>query len=238
LPDSIIIWDKKDCNSLKSSKKKEIFNIDSSLSRTIQSLLIYILFLGVNVLNLECALALLSAISAIITIFYTIRDDSFQLSKKKFVISLVFVFVGMILITAKQPTIEEVFTIVVKQGIAEELIFRLGMLGILRRFLQDEKVMQKETWAILFLNSVLFSLLHHNIFLSTFILSLVYGYLFLKAGIVSSIIAHALWNFYHNLEALVVVVAVILTYESYIMLHSRKKPFFRWYKRSFDASED
>jgi membrane protease YdiL (CAAX protease family) len=160
------------------------------------------------------------------------------LSKEKFVISLAFVFVGMILINVKQPTIEEVFTIVVKQGIAEELIFRLGMLGILKSYLKVETILQKETWVVLFLNSGLFSLLHHNIFLSLFILSLVYGYLFLKFGIVSSIVAHALWNFYHNLEVLVFVAVVIFSYESFIKLRTRKKPFFRWYKRRFDSSED
>jgi len=223
---------------LKSSKYKEIFNIDNGLSRTIQSLFLYILFLGANVINLEFALATMSAISVIITIFYTTRDDSFYLSKKKVVISLAFVVVGMILIYVKQPTIEEVATIVVKQGIAEELIFRLGMLGILRRHLKGETIMQKEIWVVLFLNSGLFSLLHHHIFLSLFILSLVYGYLFLKLGILSSIVAHALWNFYHNLEVLVLVVVVIFSYESFIRLRSRKKPFFRWYKRRFDASED
>jgi len=180
----------------------------------------------------------MSAISVIITIFYTIRDDSFYLSKKKFFISLAFVFVGMILINAKQPTIEEVFTIVVKQGIAEELIFRLGMLGILRKHLKGETIMQKETWVVLFLNSGLFSLLHQNIFLSLFVLSLVYGYLFLNLGIVSSIVFHTLWNFYHSLEILVIVVVVIFSYESFIILRKRKRPFFRWYKRKFDAPED
>jgi hypothetical protein len=222
---------------LKSSKHKEVFNIDSRLSRTLQSLFLYILFLGANVINLDFALATMSAISVIITIFYTIRDDSFYLSKKKVVISLAFVVVGMILILVKQPTIEEVVTIVGKQGIAEELIFRLGMLGILRRHLKGETIMQKETWVVLFLNSGLFSLLHHHIFLSLFVLSLVYGYLFLKLGILSSIVFHALWNFYHNLEALVIVVVVIFMHESVIILRKRKRPFFRWYKRRFDASE-
>jgi hypothetical protein len=221
---------------LKSSKNKEVFNIDSSLSRTIQSLLIYILFLGANVINLEFALATMSITSIIITFFYYHRDGFFYISKKKVVIFLVFVFVGILLIMIKRPTIEEVFEIVVKQGMAEELIFRLGMLGILRIHLKVETVIQKETWAVLLLNSGLFSLLHHNIFLSLFILSLVYGYLFLKVGIVSSIVAHALWNFYHNLEVLVIVVVVILTYESFIKFRLRKKPFFRWYKRGFDAS--
>lgn len=221
-----------------SSKNKEVFNIDSSLSRTIQSLLIYILFLGANVINLEFALATMSIISIIITFFYYHRDGFFYISKKKFVISLVFVFVGILLIMIKRPTLEEVFEIVVKQGMAEELIFRLGMLGILRIHLKVETVIQKETWAVLLINSGLFSLLHHNIFLSLFVLSLVYGYLFLKVGIVSSIVFHAIWNFYHNLEVLVIVVVVILTYESFIKLRSRKKPFFRWYKRKFDASED
>jgi membrane protease YdiL (CAAX protease family) len=144
----------------------------------------------------------------------------------------------MILINAKQPTIEEVFTIVVKQGIAEELIFRLGMLGILRKHLKGETIMQKETWVVLFLNSGLFSLLHQNIFLSLFVLSLVYGYLFLNLGIVSSIVFHTLWNFYHSLEILVIVVVVIFSYESFIILRKRKRPFFRWYKRKFDAPED
>lgn len=223
---------------MKSSKHKEIFNIDSSLSRIIQSLFLYILFLWSNFINLEFALATMSAISIIITFFYYNRDGFFYISKKKFLISLAFVFVGMLLIFVKQPAIEEVFTIVVKQGIAEELIFRLGMLGVLRIHLKVETIIQKEAWAVLFLNSGLFSLLHHNIFLSLFVLSLVYGYLFLKLGIVSSIVAHALWNFYHNLEALVIVVVVILTYESFIKLRARKRPFFRWYKRRFDASED
>ena len=223
---------------MKSSKHNEILNIDSGLSRIIQSLFLYILFLLLNFINFEFALVIMSALSIIITIFYYYRDGLFYLSKKKSVVSLAFVFVGILLIMLKRPTIEEVFVIVVKQGIAEELIFRLGMLGILRTHLKVETIIQKETWAVLLLNSGLFSLLHHNIFLSLFVLSLVYGYLFLKLGIVSSIVFHALWNFYHNLEALVIVVIVILMYESFNKLRNRKRPFFRWYKRRFDASED
>ena len=105
----------------------EIFNIDSVLSRTTQSFLIYILFLGVNVINLEFALATMSGISVVIAVFYLRRDGLFSLDTQRAVISLVFLVVGMFLIYVKQPTGEEVITIVVKQGMAEELIFRLGM---------------------------------------------------------------------------------------------------------------
>jgi hypothetical protein len=215
----------------------EIFNIDSVLSRTIQSLLIYILFLGTSVINLEFALATMSGISVVIAIFYLRRDGLFDLDTQRVVISLIFLVVGMFLIYVRQPTIEEVFTIVVKQGMAEELIFRLGMLGMLRRHLHGETIMQKEALAVLILNSGLFSLLHHNIFLSLFALSLMYGYLFLKAGIVPSMVVHAVWNFYQSLEALVIIVVAIVMYESINTFRMRKRPFFRWYKRRFEASE-
>jgi hypothetical protein len=215
----------------------EIFNIDSVLSRTTQSFLIYILFLGVNVINLEFALATMSGISVVIAVFYLRRDGLFSLDTQRAVISLVFLVVGMFLIYVKQPTGEEVFTIVVKQGMAEELIFRLGMLGMLRRYLHGETIMQKGILAMLVLNSGLFSLLHHHIFLSLFALSLMYGYLFLKVGIVPSMVVHALWNFYQSLEALVIIVVAIVMYEAVITFRMRKRPFFRWYKRRFDASE-
>jgi hypothetical protein len=187
---------------------------------------------------LEFALAIVSALSIILTIFYYNRDGFLYLSKKKSLVSLAFVFVGILLIMLKRPSIEGLFTIIVKQGIAEELIFRLGMLGILRIHLKFETIIQKETWAVLLLNSGLFSLLHHNIFLSLFVLSLIYGYLFLKFGIVSSIVSHVLWNFYLNLEVLVIVVIMIVSYESFNRFRRRKRPFFRWYKRKFDAFED
>ncbi len=208
--------------------------MDSRLSRIIQSFLIYILFLGINSINLDFALSSMSVISTLVASFYYRRDGFFYINVKKFVISLAFLFVGTLLIILKQPTIEEIFTIVVKQGMAEELIFRLGMLGVLRIHLTVDSIMEKETLAVLVLNTSLFSLLHQNIFISLFVLSMIYGYVFLKVGIVSSIVIHALWNFYHNVVALMIVVLVIVMYELAKKLHSRKRPFFRWYRRSIN----
>ncbi len=220
------------------SRYHEIFNIDSLLSRTIQSLLLYILFVGGSVINLDFALMTMSAVSIVIAVFYARRERGFALNTKKMARSLVFVCMGMVLIYVRQPTSEEVFTIVVKQGMAEELIFRLGMLGLLRRHLPVETSIQREAFAALVLNSGLFSLLHHHIFLSLFVLSLVYGYLFLRVGIVSSMVAHALWNLYQSLEVLVLVVVVIVTYEAVIKYRTRKQSFFRWYKRGRETSAE
>ncbi|KON29982.1 hypothetical protein AC480_02120 [miscellaneous Crenarchaeota group archaeon SMTZ1-55] len=213
------------------SRYHEVFNIDSLLSRTIQSLFIYILFVGGSVINLDFALMTMAVASITIDIFYAKRDGIFSMNMKKVALNLVFVCVGMALIYVRQPSREEVFTIVVKQGMAEELIFRLGMLGLLRRHLPGDTSLQREAFAALVLNSGLFSLLHHHIFLSLFVLSLVYGYLFLRVGIVSSMVAHALWNLYQSLEALILVVVVIVAYEAVVNYRARKQSFFRWYKR-------
>lgn len=233
-----VLTGRKDCVSLTTKTSNGIWNIDSLLSRVVQSLLIYILFVGGSVINLDFALMTMAAASIVLAVVYAKRDGGFALNTKKMACSLVFVCMGMVLIYVRQPSREEVFTIIVKQGMAEELIFRLGMLGLLRRHLPAETSIQREAFAALVLNSGLFSLLHHHIFLSLFVLSLVYGYLFLRVGIVSSMVAHALWNLYQSLEVLVLVVVVIVAYEAVVKYRTRKQSFFRWYKRGSKTSAE
>ena len=169
-------------------------------------------------INFDIALVILSTISILITIFYYNRDRLFRTDKKSIFGSFIFVVAGASLILYRNPTIENLLPIVIKQGLAEEIVFRLGMLGIVRKYI-DSTPLSKNAWKFLVGNSIFFCFMHFQ-YLSTplsypsvFVASLVGGYLFLKIGIIASIISHSLWNLYLNTNAMAVVMVTILIYE-------------------------
>lgn len=192
----------------------------------------YLIFVLLYFINLELALGVMFLVSIVITFIYYHRDGLLKIDKRFVYTSLFFALAGIFIIYLRKPTTEEVFSIVVKQGIAEEVIFRLGMLGILRRHLRIESPLPRNTWFYIIGNSILFMFLHPTIYVAIFVVSVIYGYVFLKLGIVATIVLHALWNFYLNLYALAIVALLIFIYEAFQKLNKRKKSYFRWYKRS------
>ena len=205
--------------------------VDSRIIRLFQAIILYIIFVLLYSINLEMALGVMSLGSAVIAFIHYHRDGLLKMEKKFVYNSLLFALIGGALIYLRQPTTEEVFSIVIKQGIAEEVIFRLGMLGILRRHLRVDSPLPRDTWLYIIGNSVLFMFLHPTIYIAMFVVSILYGYLFLKLGIFAAIVSHVLWNFSLNLYALAMAVFLIFIYEVYHQSRQRKKPYFRWYRR-------
>ncbi len=126
-------------------------------------------------------------------------------SKRSFLFSVLFVvlFLGIILLFSPDK-IGEWYTITIRQGLREELYFRLCALGVLKTCVEWNELKPSRKALLMLTNSVLFALLHIQYqtlsdFLTIFYVSLIFAYLFIENGIVSAIVAHSLWNFYLNL---------------------------------------
>lgn len=207
-------------------------DIDRLSTRLMLTLLLYLLLVGFIAYSLDLALALLSPLSVLLTSYFYHRDGIYSLKRKQLFYIVCFGLVIAILIYLKNPSIDEFFTVFIRNAIAEELIFRFGMLGILRANLKISVPLRRFTWALILLNACLFSLLHHYVYLSTFTLSILYAYSFLRLGIVSAIAFHVFWNFYHRFDIVLLVIGGLIAYESYYAWHKRSRTIFRWYKQS------
>jgi membrane protease YdiL (CAAX protease family) len=208
------------------------FDIDRLITRLMLTFLLYLLLVGFIAFSLDVALTLLSLLSIILTSYFYYRDGIYSQKRKQLVNIICFGLVTGILIYLKKPSIEEFLTVFFRNAIGEELIFRFGMLGILRSHLKIGVPLRRSTWAFVLLNASLFSLLHPHVYLSTFTLSLLYAYSFLRLGIVSAIAFHVFWNFYHRFDIVLLVLGGVIAYESYYAWHKRSRTIFRWYKQS------
>jgi len=130
------------------------------------------------------------------------------LSIRSVLFSLLFVVLSLAMILVFSPyKLNEWYTIVIQQGIREELYFRFCMLGILKSSNEWTKLKTLQKAFILFVNSMLFTLLHVQYqaisdYLTLLWISLILSYLFIENGIVRAIVAHSVWNFYLNLYPL------------------------------------
>jgi hypothetical protein len=182
-------------------------------------------------IHLDLALIFVSTCSVLITTFFYHRDGLYDVSRKKLTYAIIFGLLAGILIVNKNPSLEEFFTVLIRNGIGEELIFRFGMVGVFGIHLQIRSPLNQSTWMLILINASLFSLLHYYVYLSIFILSVLYAYFFLRFGIVSAITLHVFWNFYQRFDLVLFVFGGIIVYESYYAWRKRSHSFFRWYKR-------
>jgi len=126
------------------------------------------------------------------------------LSVRSVLFSSLFVVLSLAIILVFSPNkLNEWCTIVIRQGLREELYFRFCMLGILKSSNDWKKTKTIQRALILFVNSMLFTLLHVQYqaisdYLTLLWVSLIFSYLFIENGIVSAIVAHSVWNFYLN----------------------------------------
>ena len=116
-------------------------------------------------------------------------------------------FFGIILLFSPNK-ISEWYTIIIRQGLREELYFRFCVLGVLKTSNEWSKQGAKRKALVLFANGLLFATLHiqyqtFSDYFTLLLLGFIFGYLFIEKGIVSAIVAHSLWNFYLNIIALI-----------------------------------
>ena len=209
-------------------------DIDQVSTRLMIAFFLYLLLMGLIAYSLDLALALLSLLSALLTLYFYHRDKIYIPRRKQLVSIIGSGLITGLLVYLKNPSINEFSTVFFRNAVSEELIFRFGMLGILRSYAQvkTRSPLKRSTWALIVLNASLFSLLHHYVYLSTFTLSILYAYSFLRLGIVSAIAFHVFWNFYHRFDIVLVVIGGIIAYESYYAWRTRSRTLFRWYKHS------
>lgn len=208
------------------------FDIDRLPTRLMITFLLYLFFMGLTASSLDLALAILSPLSVLLTLYFYRRDGIYRTKRKQLVNIVGFGLIIAILLYLKKPSIEEFVTVFIRNAIGEELIFRFGMLGILGIHLKISSPLRQSTWGLILLNASLFSLLHHYVYLSTFTLSILYAYSFLRLGIVSAIAFHVFWNLYHRFDIVIVIIGGIIAYESYHAWRTRSRGLFRWYRHS------
>jgi len=139
----------------------------------------------------------------ILTSFYYLKQGIRNLiSIKNTLFSFLFIILSISIILIYPPNkINEWYTIVILQGLREELYFRFCILGILKSSNEWKKFGPILKALILFISGILFTLLHVQYktisdYLTLFFISLILNYLFIENGIISAIVTHSVWNFY------------------------------------------
>ena len=140
---------------------------------------------------------LFTNIVCILLLFYLHRRDGIlSINYNDVLYSLIFIMYFIsIMVFFKPPLISEFVLIFIQQASFEEIYFRFFIIEINRTFLKDRKILLK---TLLFSN-LFFTNFHPrtvNNLVQVFLLGMIFTYVFLNTGIVSSIIAHAIWNFY------------------------------------------
>ena len=170
-------------------------------------------FLSIELISNIIIIAIIFYIS-IKTKLFTIHND-FEITKlkRKYIVKRILTFIKVIAFTAiifgivihysdvekfsieKNLTLLSFFVTIILTPITEELIFRKIILGMFKFNL-------KTIFYGIFLNSLLFSLLHYDFLnldeykiLSVFILGIFLSIIFLNYGILYAIISHVTWNF-------------------------------------------
>lgn len=135
-------------------------------------------------------------------------------SKRSFLFSASVVVLSLGIILLFSPNkIDEWYTLIIRQGLREELYFRFCALGILKTCDEWSELKLVRKALIILTNGVLFALLHIQYqtffdYLTIFWVSVIFAYLFIENGIVSAIVAHSLWNFYLNLYPLILLLVL------------------------------
>jgi len=168
--------------------------------------------------GIDQAFLVLSPPFIVLTAIYYLKQGAKNiLSVRSVLFSSSFVVLSLAMIIIFSPNkLNEWYTIVIRQGLREELYFRFCMLGILKSSNEWKKLNTIQKTFILFVNSMLFTLLHIQYqaisdYLTLLWISLIFSYLFIENGIVPAIVAHSVWNFYLNLYSLIpmLVIAIV-----------------------------
>lgn len=131
------------------------------------------------------------------------------LSKRSIAFSALIAFLSFGIVLLFPPNkINEWYTIIILQGLREEMYFRFCALGLMKTCSEWIRSKLAVKVLIMLINAALFTLLHIQYqtlpdYLTIFLVSIIFAYLFIENGIMSAIVAHSLWNFYLSLYPLI-----------------------------------
>lgn len=137
---------------------------------------------------------------SIIFVLYTFLLDNCKLITRKrtyFSIGIFIYFLIMIFIYPPNKLVS--LDLVLIKAIFEELLFRLCMIGIVKKHL--DFISLKRMLIVLIVNSLIFSAIHTQYkliedYAIIFVQSISYGLTYLSLGIFASIVSHTIWNLY------------------------------------------
>ncbi len=142
---------------------------------------------------------LIIIIISLFLIFVTYKKDGLLIMKKRELAYGLFYFTYFIILIYfyAPPSINQFVLIFIKQATFEEIYFRFYMIGINKRYYN--KILSIELIMTLLASNLIFTIYHSDnlfIWMQVFLLGLILSYIYFKTGIISSIITHAIWNFY------------------------------------------
>jgi len=142
---------------------------------------------------------LIIIIISLFLIFVTYKKDGLLIMKKReFAYGLFYFTYFIILIYLYVPPLINQFVLIfIKQATFEEIYFRFYMIGINKRYYN--KILSIEFIMTLLASNLIFTIYHSEnlyICIQVFLLGLIFSYIYFNTGIISSIITHAIWNFY------------------------------------------
>ena len=175
------------------------------MGRVVQSLILFLLFtLLSQTIGLDQAFLILFPPAIALTILYYLNNnikDSFSTKTLGFTILPVISSVAIIILFPPVK-LNEWYTIIMLQGVREELFFRFCLLGPLKECHGWTNLRPTKKWTYLLVNSLLFTSLHSYgtlaQYLIIFVVGMIFCYLFMQKGIVWSMTAHSLFNFYNS----------------------------------------
>lgn len=178
-----------------SLKSRDNFKI-----RFLASLIIYFIFIILRTLLGIYNSYIIILPPSIIFILHTFSIDNGKLITRKgayFSIGIFMYFLFIIFIYPSNKLIS--LDIVLIKAIFEELLFRLFMIGIVKKYLNFISI--KRMLFVLIINSLIFSVIHTQYkliedYATIFVQSISYGLTYLSLGIFASIVSHTIWNLY------------------------------------------
>lgn len=177
-----------------------IIRMDDFKTRFSISLIIYILFIILKTLFGTYNSYIIILPPSVIFVLYIFIIDNINLITKKstYVFMGVFIYFLIIIYLYPQNIMNDLVQVLIKASF-EELLFRLCMIGILKKYLNFTSM--KRMMVVLIINSLFFTIIHTQYTLledyaTIYLQTISYGLTYLSLGIFASIISHTIWNLY------------------------------------------
>lgn len=171
--------------------------------------------------------SIVTLVFSISIVFYFFYDDIKSLTIRWMSASFGVILYLVVIIGFYQPVYWVQFGIIMIKVVFEEVLFRLIMLGIMKRYLNLLNL--RMVFAVLIVNSMFFTTLHIQYrgvpeYATIFIQSLNFGLTYLSLGILPSIVNHLLWNlFFPNILPQIPIFFVSVAYIFYIKYQEEKR---------------
>ena len=137
---------------------------------------------------------------SLVFVLYVIIIDDIKLITKKgtYLFMGIFIYFLIIIYLYPQNIMNDLVQVLIKASF-EELLFRLCMIGIIKKYLAFTSM--KRMMVVLIINSLLFTVIHTQYILledyaTIYLQTISYGLTYLSLGIFASIISHTIWNLY------------------------------------------